>query len=317
VSRETQLVVCAGTCLALLGWADVSVQNVSETFFLKRVGVKYLPLAFLVSSLLLVATTYGIGGFAARRNRPRLLWRVFVFVSICLLPLWLLVRLEVPGSVVLLILSAKQIEAIVLIVFWVAMGDLLHGRQAKRLYAPLMSGVTLGTIVGSFASAPIGRLLGIDGLLYFASGVLALGALAALPLRNSGRRGSIAGSARAPPRGSRRPRATLRSRRSRRKARSATCGGAASSFGCCCSPPSAPAFSGRCSTFSSRTWRTSPPRARRASRSCCGSMPSFAAGSTSPSCWRSSPSLRASIAGSASRWRRRSRRSSTCSVSSG
>src|SRR6185369_13508868 len=66
-SRERKLVLHAGVCLALLGWADVSVQNVSETFFLKRVGVKYLPLAFLISSVLLVVTTYAIGRFAVGR----------------------------------------------------------------------------------------------------------------------------------------------------------------------------------------------------------------------------------------------------------
>jgi hypothetical protein len=44
--QETALLGWAGAALALVGWADVSVQNASETLFLKRVGVEYLPVAF-------------------------------------------------------------------------------------------------------------------------------------------------------------------------------------------------------------------------------------------------------------------------------
>ena len=75
---------------------------------------------------------------------------------------WLLVLGGTPSVFGLLVIASKQLTSIALLVFWIAMGDLLHGRQAKRLFAPMMAGVTLGTIVGSFASAPLGRWLGID-----------------------------------------------------------------------------------------------------------------------------------------------------------
>jgi hypothetical protein len=100
-----------------------------------------------------------------------------------LLPIWLLVRDDVRASFSLLLIASKEIPSIALVVFWIAMGDLLHGRQAKRLFAPMMAGVTLGSIFGSFASAPIGRWLGIEGLLPVSVAVLAVGACAALPLR--------------------------------------------------------------------------------------------------------------------------------------
>ncbi len=70
---EGQLFTWGVASLFLLGWADVSLKNVSETFFLKRVGVELLPLVFLANSVLLVATTYGVGLVAARRNRLRMI----------------------------------------------------------------------------------------------------------------------------------------------------------------------------------------------------------------------------------------------------
>ncbi|TDJ15166.1 MAG: cyclic nucleotide-binding domain-containing protein [Deltaproteobacteria bacterium] len=169
--------------LFLLGWADVSLKNVSETFFLKRVGPEWLPLVFLANSVLLVATTGLLGRIAARKDRLWLLPRIFVGLAVMLLPLWFLVLAGVSEVFSLLVIASKQLTSLALLVFWIAMGDLLHGRQTKRLFAPMMAGVTLGTILGSFASQPLGRLLGIEGLLPVASVFMLLAALATLPLR--------------------------------------------------------------------------------------------------------------------------------------
>ena len=181
--QEWRLVGWAGGVLALAGWADVSVQNAAETLFLKRVGVAYLPLAFLVSSLLLVLTTAGLVRLVSTRDRADLLPRVFAALALVLIPIWAAIRAGTPGAIPLLVLLSIQIKAIALVVFWVVLGDLLHARQAKRLLAPLMAGLTLGAMFGSFVSDPVGRALGIEGLLPFASGVLVAAALASLPLR--------------------------------------------------------------------------------------------------------------------------------------
>ena len=82
-----RLAAWAGGSLAILGWADVSVRNVAETFFLKRVGVDYLPLVFLASSTLLVLTTWAVGRLLVRRDRPRLLPWVFLFLALTLIPM--------------------------------------------------------------------------------------------------------------------------------------------------------------------------------------------------------------------------------------
>jgi hypothetical protein len=159
--------------LFLLGWADVSVKNVAETFFLKRVGVELLPLVFLVSSVLLVGTTYMVGRIASQRDRLQLLWRVFLGLAVGLIPLWVLVIEDVKSAFVLLVIASKQLQSISLLAFWVALSDLLNGRQSKRLFAPLMASVTLGTILGSFASEPISRAIGIAGLLPLSAAALA------------------------------------------------------------------------------------------------------------------------------------------------
>ena len=172
----------AALLLALVGWSDVTVQNVAETYFLKRIGVDYLPLAFLVSTALLAGTTYWVSRLTAQVNRTTLLAWLFLGLMLGLLPLAVLAHWNVAGSFVALILFSQQIKGIALLGFWVVMGDMFHARQAKRLFAPLMAGLTVGTILGSFASGPIGEVLGIDGLLFVSCGALGGAALLSLAL---------------------------------------------------------------------------------------------------------------------------------------
>lgn len=179
---EQRLFLWAVSGLFLLGFADVAVQNAAETFFLKRVGVEYLPLAFLASTFLLIGTTHGLARLVTRADRSALLPKAYALIAICLLPLWFLVHWDVEGGFILLLFASGQIKVVALLVFWVVMGDLLHARQAKRLFAPLMGGVTLGTIAGSFSSDFVGLWLGIDGVVYFSALVIGAAALSALPL---------------------------------------------------------------------------------------------------------------------------------------
>lgn len=180
---ERTLFAWGAVSLLLNGWADVTLKNVAETLFLKRVGVEFLPVAFLVNDALLVVSTYIIGRVAARTSRPRLLTTILIVLALTLFPLWFLVRENVTSAFVVLVIASKQIQSVALLVFWLAMGDLLHGRQAKRMFGPLMAGLTLGTILGSFASDPIARAIGLDGLLPFAAGTLCIAALTTIPLR--------------------------------------------------------------------------------------------------------------------------------------
>ncbi len=178
---EGRVFAWGATTLFLIGWASVSLANVSETFFLKRVGVQRLPVVFLVNSLLLIGTTYVVSRIAARTANRLVLTATFAALGGMVVLLWLLVLAHVSGVFVLLVIAAKQLDAIALIVFWIVLGGLLHGRQAKRLYAPMIAGGTLGRIFGSFASGTIGGAFGIPTLLPVAA--VALGLASGLALR--------------------------------------------------------------------------------------------------------------------------------------
>jgi AAA family ATP:ADP antiporter len=180
---EEGLLVAGAAALFLVEWASVSATNVAETFFLKRVGVDRLPIVFLVNSLLLVGTSFVMARAATRVEQRRLLVATLVLFGAVFLALRLMVAGGTPGVFPLLVIFAKQSDAIAQLAFWTALGGLVTGRQAKRLFAPITAGGTLGTICGSFASAPLGRAFGIPSLLVIAAVLLGLGGLAAVALR--------------------------------------------------------------------------------------------------------------------------------------
>jgi hypothetical protein len=181
---ERALCGWAGLCLALLGATAFALLNSSETLFLKRVGVT------------------GIASRAlADADRPRALPRILLVLALMLFPLWgLLQTLPVPVVFGAFVLAARQVLALGLMVVWLALADLVTGRQAKRLFAPLSAGVTVGGIAGSFGSDPVSRWVGVEGLLLVCAGLLAAAALAAMRLHAAGTRHRERG-----PRADRRP----------------------------------------------------------------------------------------------------------------
>jgi len=171
----------AGAALVLLGFADATVHNVSETLFLKRVGVEWLPLAFLVSSLLLVVSTYLVGRRMAAGDRLSVLPVAYAVGAVVLALSAALVISDLPGAFAVLLLVSKQLRAVGLLALWLALGDLLNAQQAKRVFAPVTAGFTLGAIAGSFTSGPLGARFGPEPLVWLAACVLL--ASAALTVR--------------------------------------------------------------------------------------------------------------------------------------
>jgi hypothetical protein len=180
---ERPVFLWGGLCLLLQGAAAYALLNASETLFLKRVGVEHLPLVFLASSALLVVSTAWLGRGLASAERSRWLPRVLVALALLMLPFALLTGSASPYVYAALVLVARQVLAIGLLVFWLALGDLVTGRQAKRLFAPLTSGITLGAVAGSFGSDAVARIAGTGGLLATAAALLLAAAAAGARLR--------------------------------------------------------------------------------------------------------------------------------------
>jgi hypothetical protein len=174
-------------CLVLLGAAAFALLNTAETLFLKRVGVESMPLALLASAALLVLTTAWAGTIASK-DPPRWLPRILALIALAPLPFAPFIEGQAPAVFACLVLVARQVLAVGMLVFWLAMGSLVPTRRAKQLFAPLAAGVTVGGIVGSFGSEPLARWAGLDGLIVLCSVVLGGAAAASTRLIHRGTR---------------------------------------------------------------------------------------------------------------------------------
>ncbi|MEE8310927.1 MAG: hypothetical protein V3R77_01635, partial [Candidatus Binatia bacterium] len=181
---ERRLFGWATLSLFLLGASAYALLNSSETLFLKRVGVEHLPLALLCSSGLLIVTTTLAGRALVTADRCAWLPRLLLSLGVMIVPFgWLVDVTDSPFLFAGLLLLARQVLALGLMVFWMVLADLVTGRQAKRLFAPLAAGVTIGGISGSFGSDLVARLVGMEGLLLACGLSLAGAALASTRLR--------------------------------------------------------------------------------------------------------------------------------------
>jgi AAA family ATP:ADP antiporter len=170
-----------------MGAATSALLNTAEVLFLKRVGVGAMPMILLVSSALLVLATGAIGGVASA-SPARWLPRVLMSLGLALAPFVLLAASSAPAILSGLVIVARQIQALSLLAFWLAMVTLVPPRRAKQLFAPLAAGATLGGIFGSFGSGPMARLAGVEGLIGLCSLMLIASAVAGQRLRESGTR---------------------------------------------------------------------------------------------------------------------------------
>jgi len=196
---EGRIVGWAAVTLFLIEWASVAVSNASDTLFLKRVGVEYLPIVFLVNSVLLTGTTLAAGRLTLRFDLRRLLTGSFLGLAGLLFVLWVLVVVAAPGIATTLVILSKQIDVIASLMFWTIVSGMMTSRQGKRLVALMTAGGTLGTILGSFTSGPLGKLFGIPALLAVAAVAFVAAALATVPLGRSARPRLYRGIARAVP----------------------------------------------------------------------------------------------------------------------
>ncbi len=184
-ASERAIFSWAALCLALQGAAAYALINFAESLFLKRVGVEHLPLVLLGSSVLLVGTTAGLGRLAGGGDRSRWLPPTMLALAAAVLP-FLVVGPAAPAvPLALLVLLARQVLALGELVVWLALGDLVTPRQAKRLFAPLTGGLTVGCILGSFGSHPLAQAIGSEGLLLACALALAAAGGAGARLRAS------------------------------------------------------------------------------------------------------------------------------------
>jgi ATP/ADP translocase len=145
--------------------SNILFNNFAETAFLKRFGVEYLPMIFMVNS---VSTFFIMGfmtGIMGRIPGSRLLSYTLVACGISVAGLRFVVPLGYNMLYPILYVLKAQYEILLVLLFWNLANDLFNTRQSKRLFPLITAGGVVGGIIGSFGTPILARAIFIDNLI--------------------------------------------------------------------------------------------------------------------------------------------------------
>ena len=175
---ERDLFLWSAILLFLIRTSSILFNNFAETAFLKRFGVEYLPIVYIVNSISAFVIMGFIAGIMVRLPANRLLKYLFLFCGISVGGLYFVIPLGFDLLYPLLFILKTQYEVLLALVFWNLANDLFNTRQSKRLFPLLSVGGVLGGVIGSFGTPFLAKVMSLDNLMLAYLGTTMLGAIA-------------------------------------------------------------------------------------------------------------------------------------------
>jgi hypothetical protein len=174
---EIKLFLWCAILLFLIRSSNILFNNFAETAFLKRFGVEYLPVVYVVNSV----STFFIMGFMAgimsRIPGTRLLTYMLLFCGGSVAGLRFLIPLGIDLLYPALFILKAQYEILLGLLFWNLANDLFNTRQSKRLFPLITAGGVLGGVIGSFGTPLLAEAIFLDNLMLAYLGTTMMGAV--------------------------------------------------------------------------------------------------------------------------------------------
>jgi len=180
---ERRLFLWIAVLLFLIRTSGVLFNNFAETTFLKRFGVEYLPIVYMVNSVSTFVIMGFMVGLMGRLQGSRLLTYLLLFCGGSVAGLRLIIPLDIDLLYPMLFILKAQYEVLLGLVFWNLANDLFNTRQSKRLFPLITAGGVLGGVVGSFGTPFLAKTISMDNLMLAYLGTTLLGAIAVKSMR--------------------------------------------------------------------------------------------------------------------------------------
>lgn len=161
----------------LLTSSNVILNNYAETAFLKRYGVEYLPIVYMLNSIALFIIMGAMTGIMVSVPGSRILSYLFVICGVSVAGIRFLIPFNIDLIYPALFMLKAQYEALLGLLFWNLANDLFNTRQSKRLFSLITAGGVIGSIIGSFGTPFLAKAITLDNLLLFYLGTTLMGAV--------------------------------------------------------------------------------------------------------------------------------------------
>ena len=126
----------------------------SNSIFIKSVGVKYLPVAYVIAPLVLLVASSVIFSLVGRmRRRDLFIWYVGI-VTVLSIAAQVLLPVSSTDYWFTYVL-AQVVKDTIYLIFWVYAGNLFDSEQSKRIFPLFAGSLLVGKIVGGFMAAAL------------------------------------------------------------------------------------------------------------------------------------------------------------------
>jgi ATP/ADP translocase len=174
---EINLFLWSALLLFLIRSSNIIFNNFAETAFLKRFGVEYLPMIFIINSISTFFIMGMIAGIMSRLPGYRLLSYMLVICGTTVAGLRFVVPLGFEILYPILYILKAQYEVMLGLFFWNLANDLFNTRQSKRLFPLITAGGVMGGVIGSFGTPFLVKAISIDNLMFIYLGTTLTGAV--------------------------------------------------------------------------------------------------------------------------------------------
>jgi len=173
---ELGLFLYSSFFLFLIRCSGIIFNNFTETAFLKRFGVEYLPYLYILNPLITIIIIAGIARIMDRTSVHRMICWSLIISGIIVALFRLLIPLDCSFTYPMLFIIKIQFEMLIGLLFWNHANDLFNFGQSKRLFPLITAGGVIGDIVGGLSTPILAHIFPIDNflLIYIVLTLLAL-----------------------------------------------------------------------------------------------------------------------------------------------
>jgi len=151
--------------LALLMAAHTLMETGRDALFLTHIPVEHLPWVYIVVAFSAVALSRVVGKSRAGSSARDRLLLLQALAATSVLGFWTALGETGPWLYYALYVWSGVISGIVVVTFWMLLGDVFTITQGKRVFASIAIGGSLGALAGSGLANVLAPTLGADSLL--------------------------------------------------------------------------------------------------------------------------------------------------------
>ena len=162
---EIGVFLWSAAILYLIRTSNILFNNFAETAFLKRFGVEYLPIVYIINSLTTFVIMAAITGVLRKLPSGRMLAYMMMFCGLSVAALRPVVSMGFDMVYPVLFVLKAQFEGLLALVFWNLANDFFNTRQSKRIFPLITAGGVIGAIIGSFITPALSKAISFDNLM--------------------------------------------------------------------------------------------------------------------------------------------------------